>query len=97
LRNWDFESSEEDAEIVMKAPGVAEEAQPAFGNHKVRGSRKDLNGLGAGDPHGVWQWKQIGFSGGSEADFENELLQRLDSAKTGKKSSMSRQRVRFTV
>lgn len=35
------------------------------------------------DPHGVWQWKQIGFGGGNEADFEKEMLQRLDSAKAG--------------
>jgi thiol-disulfide isomerase/thioredoxin len=35
------------------------------------------------DPQGVWQSKQIGFSGGSDADFEKEMLQRLDSAKTG--------------
>ncbi|HLY40181.1 MAG TPA: redoxin domain-containing protein [Terracidiphilus sp.] len=35
------------------------------------------------DPQGVWQSKQIGFSGGSDADFEKEMLQRLDSAKAG--------------
>ena len=35
------------------------------------------------DSHGVWQWKQLGYSGGSDADFEKEMLQRLDSAKAG--------------
>jgi len=35
------------------------------------------------DPHGVWQWKQIGWGGGSEADFEKDMLQRVDAAKTG--------------
>ncbi len=35
------------------------------------------------DPHGVWQWKQIGFSGGSGADFEKDMLERIDSAKAG--------------
>ena len=35
------------------------------------------------DPQGVWQSKQIGFSGGSDADFEKEMLQRLDSTKAG--------------
>jgi thiol-disulfide isomerase/thioredoxin len=35
------------------------------------------------DPHGVWQWKQIGFSGGSEADFEKEMLQRMSAAGGG--------------
>jgi len=35
------------------------------------------------DQHGVWRSKQIGFGGGSAADFEKEMLQRLDSAKGG--------------
>ena len=35
------------------------------------------------DPRGVWQWKQIGFNGGSQADFEKEMTMRLDSAKGG--------------
>ncbi len=35
------------------------------------------------DPQGVWQSKQVGFSGGSDADFEKEMLQRLNAAKTG--------------
>jgi len=35
------------------------------------------------DTHGVWQSKQIGFNGGSDADFEKEMLERLDSAKGG--------------
>jgi thiol-disulfide isomerase/thioredoxin len=34
------------------------------------------------DPKGIWRWKQIGFVGGSDADFEKELLERLDSTKT---------------
>jgi thiol-disulfide isomerase/thioredoxin len=36
------------------------------------------------DSHGVWQLKQIGFSGGSDADFEKEMLEHLDSAKGGR-------------
>jgi thiol-disulfide isomerase/thioredoxin len=35
------------------------------------------------DQHGIWQSKQIGFSGGSDADFEKEMLQHLGSAKAG--------------
>jgi thiol-disulfide isomerase/thioredoxin len=35
------------------------------------------------DTHGVWQSKQIGFGGGNDADFEKEMLDRLDSAKGG--------------
>ena len=35
------------------------------------------------DPQGVWLSKQIGFSGGSDADFEKEMLRRLDSTKAG--------------
>lgn len=35
------------------------------------------------DSRGVWQSKQIGFSGGSDADFEKEMLQHLDSTKGG--------------
>ncbi len=34
------------------------------------------------DPHGTWQWKQIGYGGGSEADFEKDMLGRLDSIGT---------------
>jgi thiol-disulfide isomerase/thioredoxin len=33
------------------------------------------------DAHGVWQSKQIGYGGGSDADFEKEMLERLNSAK----------------
>lgn len=35
------------------------------------------------DPRGVWQWRQLGFSGGNDADFEKEMLDRLESTKTG--------------
>jgi thiol-disulfide isomerase/thioredoxin len=34
------------------------------------------------DPRGVWQWRQIGYNGGSDADFEKEMLDRLESTKT---------------
>ncbi len=34
------------------------------------------------DPHGIWRWQQIGYGGGSEADFEKEILAHMDSAKT---------------
>ena len=34
------------------------------------------------DPHGIWRWKQIGYGGGSDADFEKEMLERMGSAKT---------------
>jgi thiol-disulfide isomerase/thioredoxin len=33
------------------------------------------------DPHGIWRWKQVGYGGGSDADFEREMLARLQSAK----------------
>jgi thiol-disulfide isomerase/thioredoxin len=34
------------------------------------------------DGHGAWQWKQIGYGGGSEADFEKDMLARLDAIET---------------
>jgi thiol-disulfide isomerase/thioredoxin len=34
------------------------------------------------DAHGIWRWKQLGYSGGTYADFEKEMLERLESAKT---------------
>jgi thiol-disulfide isomerase/thioredoxin len=34
------------------------------------------------DPHGMWRWKQVGYGGGSDADFEKEILARLESTKT---------------
>lgn len=36
------------------------------------------------DSHGVWQWKQLGYSGGSDADFEKEMLDRVKSAETSR-------------
>ncbi len=33
------------------------------------------------DDTGVWLWRQIGWAGESEADFENEILEHLQSAK----------------
>jgi thiol-disulfide isomerase/thioredoxin len=35
------------------------------------------------DPHGIWQSKQIGFGGGSEADFEKEMLGHATAAGGG--------------
>ncbi|HUO15349.1 MAG TPA: TlpA disulfide reductase family protein [Verrucomicrobiae bacterium] len=35
------------------------------------------------DPHGMWRWKQVGYGGGSDADFEKEMLTRLESTKSG--------------
>jgi thiol-disulfide isomerase/thioredoxin len=34
------------------------------------------------DSHGMWRWKQVGYGGGSDADFEKELLARVESTKT---------------
>ncbi len=34
------------------------------------------------DPHGIWQWRQLGYATGSYADFERDVLQRLESTKT---------------
>ncbi len=34
------------------------------------------------DPHGIWRWKQVGYGGGSDADFEKEILTRVESTKT---------------
>jgi thiol-disulfide isomerase/thioredoxin len=34
------------------------------------------------DAHGNWQLKQIGYGGGSEADFEKDMLAHLDAAKS---------------
>ncbi len=33
------------------------------------------------DPKGTWRWSQIGYGGGTDADFQEEMLQKLDSAK----------------
>jgi thiol-disulfide isomerase/thioredoxin len=35
------------------------------------------------DTHGVWVSKQTGFGGGNDADFEKEMLQHIDAAKSG--------------
>ncbi|MGB8261901.1 MAG: TlpA disulfide reductase family protein [Terracidiphilus sp.] len=34
------------------------------------------------DSHGVWQWKQIGYNGAADADFEKEMLDRLKSTQS---------------
>ena len=34
------------------------------------------------DSHGIWRWKQVGYVGGSDADFEKEILARVESTKT---------------
>jgi hypothetical protein len=33
------------------------------------------------DATGTWRWRQIGWGGESEADFEEEILEHLQSAK----------------
>ncbi len=33
------------------------------------------------DPHGIWRWKQSGYAGGTYADFEKQMLQRLEATK----------------
>ena len=33
------------------------------------------------DPKGTWRWSQIGYGGGTDADFQEEMLQKLDSTK----------------
>jgi thiol-disulfide isomerase/thioredoxin len=33
------------------------------------------------DPKGVWRWSQIGYGGETQADFEQDMLQKLDSMK----------------
>jgi len=33
------------------------------------------------DPRGTWRWTQIGYGGGTDTDFEQEMLQKLESAK----------------
>jgi len=34
------------------------------------------------DPKGVWRWSQIGYGGGTNADFQQEMLQKLESVKS---------------
>jgi thiol-disulfide isomerase/thioredoxin len=34
------------------------------------------------DPKGTWRWTQIGYGGGSDADFSKDMLERLESMKT---------------
>lgn len=36
------------------------------------------------DPKGAWRWSQIGYGGGTDADFQQEMLQRLESVKIPK-------------
>jgi len=33
------------------------------------------------DPNGSWLWSQIGYGGGTDADFQREMLQKLESLK----------------
>jgi thiol-disulfide isomerase/thioredoxin len=35
------------------------------------------------DDSGVWRWRQIGYDGGSDADFEQGIQDKLDAAKAG--------------
>ena len=35
------------------------------------------------DPHGILRWVQVGYGGGSDADFEKEMLERMDAVKGG--------------
>jgi hypothetical protein len=32
------------------------------------------------DQHGIWQWKQTGFPGGTYAEFEKDILEKMQSA-----------------
>jgi thiol-disulfide isomerase/thioredoxin len=34
------------------------------------------------DPHGTWRWKQVGYGGGSDGDFEEEMLARMESTRS---------------
>jgi thiol-disulfide isomerase/thioredoxin len=34
------------------------------------------------DPKGTWRWSQIGYGGGTDADFQQEMLQKLDPPKS---------------
>jgi thiol-disulfide isomerase/thioredoxin len=34
------------------------------------------------DPKGTWRWSQIGYGGGTDADFQQDMLQKLDSPKS---------------
>jgi hypothetical protein len=34
------------------------------------------------DPQGNWRWKQVGDATESDADFEKDILARVESAKT---------------
>ena len=38
------------------------------------------------DPKGTWQWKQIGYGGGSDADFDKDMLGRLDELKSAQQA-----------
>lgn len=35
------------------------------------------------DPHGIWKWRQIGYGGGTDSDFEKDMSERLDAVKAG--------------
>jgi thiol-disulfide isomerase/thioredoxin len=35
------------------------------------------------DPKGTWRWTQIGYGGGTDADFSKDMLERLESIKSG--------------
>jgi thiol-disulfide isomerase/thioredoxin len=36
------------------------------------------------DTHGSWKWTQLGYRPGTDADFEKEMLEKLESVKVGK-------------
>lgn len=39
------------------------------------------------DPKGTWRWTQIGYGGGTDADFSKEMLERLESMNRNQGSS----------
>ena len=34
------------------------------------------------DPKGTWRWTQIGYGGGTDADFSKDMLEHLESIKS---------------
>jgi thiol-disulfide isomerase/thioredoxin len=64
----------------MKKAGYTFPVLPAYSIEEIRGLVPQTWVV---DPHGVWQWGQRGFDEKTDAAFEKEMLEKLETAKGG--------------
>jgi thiol-disulfide isomerase/thioredoxin len=64
----------------LKEKGYTFPVLPAFSMEEAKGAIPENWVV---DPHGIWRWVQIGYDEKTDAEFEKEMLERLDAAKAG--------------